>query len=337
VFLSAPLDPVAADDDVNLDDIVDFVIHPTKAFLRQRLGIRLPDSPAELSDELPLALNGLQRWTIGDRMLNAALSRTANEDPLEARVSDVMQAELQRGTLPPGLLGETMAAEIAEAVTVIARMAERDRAGQESSTVDLSFDLGRYRVSGTIADVYGNRIVTATYSVLQPKHRLAAWVRLLALACSGGEDWQAITIGRLRDDMRVAKRALAKTPADPAAILGELLALRSAGLCVPLPVATETSHAYAGTRKTSFALDDAYAKAVAAWTSTGSGAHRSSGDNDDAAIVCVYGPDAPFSVLWDQPIPDGHRWSQDEPTWFGQLAVRLWAPLLGREYVMGAK
>ena len=83
-------------------------------------------------------------------------------------------------------------------------------------------------------------------------------------------------------------------------------------------------------------MAQAYAKAVAAWTSTGGGGvPQPSEENDDPAIVCVYGPDAPFSAVWDQPVPDGQQRNAGEPSWFGQLAVRLWAPLLRREYVHG--
>jgi len=42
----------------------------------------------------------------------------------------------------------------------------------------------------------------------------------------------------------------------------------------------------------------------------------------------VYGPDAPFSDVWDQPAPARFQWF-DEPNWFAQLAVRLWEPILG--------
>jgi len=189
-----------------------------------------------------------------------------------------------------------------------------------------------------VADVCDRRVVTARYAVLGAKHRLAAWVRLLALACSDNrDDWQAITIGRLREDIGLAKRSVLKLPADPAAVLMDLLELRSLGLCAPLPMATETSHAYACARSEGSTVAQAHAKAVAAWTSTGGAGYRSPGENDDPAIVCVYGPDAPFSAVWDHPIPDVQRGNAAEPSWFGQLAARLWAPLLRREYTMGAK
>jgi len=337
VFLPAPLDPAPADDEVSLDDVVELFVHPTKAFLRQRLGVAMPGNPVESSDQLPVALTGLERWAIGDRMLHAVLAHAARGDVPDAVINDVVQAELRRGTLPPGQLGEDLVADIANAVAVIVRIAGRDRADHESSSVDVSFTLGRYRVSGTVPDVYGSRVISATYSVLEAKQRLAAWIRLLALACSGGSDWQAITIGRLRDDFTLAKRSLLKTPPDPAAILTELLELRSVGLRAPLPLVMDTSYSYAETRTGSTNPDDAYAKAVGAWTSTGGGSYRVSKDNDDDAIVCVYGSDAPFSVVWDQPSPDGQRGIAGEPSWFAQLAVRLWSPLLRREYVLGVK
>jgi exodeoxyribonuclease V gamma subunit len=338
VFLPVPLDAVAGDDDVTLNDLVDFVTDPTKAFLAQRLGVRLAPSDGGVSDALPVSLDGLGRWRIGDRMLDAALTAVLRGDDVVARIEAVVATELRRGTLPPGQSGADIAADIASAASVIARVAGRDAAGHAPNTVDVTLDLGHYRLVGTVADVFDRRIVSTNFSVLGVKHRLAAWVRLLALACSDGrDDWQAITIGRLREDIGLAKRSTLKLPAHPAAVLTELLELRSIGLCAPLPMATETSHAYASTRNDASSPDQAYAKAVATWTSTGGGGYRSPGDNDDPAIVCVYGPDAPFSALWDQPTPDGQDLIAAEPTWFGQLALRLWAPLRGREFTMGAK
>ena len=122
---------------------------------------------------------------------------------------------------------------------------------------------------------------------------------------------------------------------DPAALLGQLLDLRSAGLRYPLPMATESSYAYAQQRlRTSPA--DGYRKAADTWCAP-SGSWGKSDENCDAALVCVYGPDAPFEVVWDQPAPPGHQWSDEEPTWFAQLAVRLWEPLMAQESVTRAR
>jgi exodeoxyribonuclease V gamma subunit len=338
VFLPAPLNPMPGDDEINLNDLVAFIVDPTAAFLSQRLGVRLPRNPSGVAEELPVTVDGLAKWTIGDRMLAAALTGAVGGDDLEARMTAIVSAELRRGTLPPGQTGADIAAEIASAAGVIARVVGRDTAGHAPGIVHVSCAVGRYRLVGTVADVFDRRIATARYSVLGAQHRLAAWVRLLAMACSDGrDDWQAITIGRLRDDVGLAKRSVLKLPADPAEVLAGLLELRSLGVCAPLPMPTETSHVYACARQEASTVAQACAKAVAAWTSTGGAGYRNRRENDDPAIVSVCGMDAPFSVVWDQPIPDGQDRNADEPSWFGQLAVRLWAPLLRREYVMGAK
>ena len=57
--LNAPL--------IELDDLVQFVQHPTKAFLRQRLGISLSEVDDEFDDTIPIELDGLGRWGVGDR------------------------------------------------------------------------------------------------------------------------------------------------------------------------------------------------------------------------------------------------------------------------------
>ncbi len=338
MFLPAPLDPLPGSDEVDLNDLVAFIIDPITGFLSQRLGVRLPRSVSGVADELPVAVDGLAKWAIGDRMLAAALTAAMGGEDPQARIADIVSAELLRGTLPPGQAGADIATDIAGAAAVIARVAGRDIAGHASDTVDVDCAVGRYHLVGTVPDVFGRRIVTARYAVLGATHRLAAWVRLLALACSdGGGDWRALTIGRLRDDIGLAKRAVLKPPADPTEVLADLLDLRALGLCAPLPLVAETSHVYASARSEGHSVAQARGEAVKAWTSTGGAGYRNSCENDDPAIVCVYGPDAPFPVVWDQPVPDGQQPDAAEPSWFGQLAARVWAPLLRSESIMGAR
>ena len=70
----------------------------------------------------------------------------------------------------------------------------------ERRSVDVDVDLGDgRRLTGTVAGVYGNRIVSLGYSRLKPKQRLRAWVDLLALsAAHPDEHWTAHAVGRER-------------------------------------------------------------------------------------------------------------------------------------------
>ena len=48
--------------------------NPVRAFLRERLGISLFERTRELEDAIPIELDGLEQWEVGERMLRARLA-----------------------------------------------------------------------------------------------------------------------------------------------------------------------------------------------------------------------------------------------------------------------
>ena len=65
-------------------------------------------------------------------------------------------------------------------------------------TLDVDIDLGNgRRLTGTVTSIFGNRLVTVTYSRLAAKHRLRSWIDLLALSAGHpDESWTAHALGR---------------------------------------------------------------------------------------------------------------------------------------------
>src|SRR5262249_7433678 len=49
---------------IELDDLVAFVQHPVRAFLRQRLGVVVREIEEDPSDSLPVELDDLERWEV---------------------------------------------------------------------------------------------------------------------------------------------------------------------------------------------------------------------------------------------------------------------------------
>jgi exodeoxyribonuclease V gamma subunit len=322
-FLPAPLPAVPAAE-VSLEDLIAFVVHPGKAFLHQRLEVSLWQDDDSLDDRLPLALDGLQKWQIGDRMLAEMLAHPASD-----AADRFTAAEQRRGTLPPGRFGEATMAEISAGVDVVARVAVATAGAGQMLTRQVLVDIGSIQLSGSVNGVYAHQLLlSASYSALKPKHRLVGWVRLLALAASGYPLTEAVTLGRMGGADPAVRRSVLTVPPDPAELLAQLVELRAAGLRYPLPMAVDTSYAYAE-RRLRTPPADGYQAAVETWRTPG-GSWGISNDNTDPALVCIYGPDAPFSVLWDHRAPQGHQW-YDEPNWFAQLAVRVWGPLLAQE------
>ena len=114
-FLDGPLPPVEREV-VELDDLVRFVAHPVRAFLRQRLDVRVGDYDDEVDDDLPVELDGLGRWGVGERLLRARL------EGVERRTA--ILAEISRGELPPGVLGKPVIDDIDPQVDAIVAEAE---------------------------------------------------------------------------------------------------------------------------------------------------------------------------------------------------------------------
>ncbi|MFF3568897.1 exodeoxyribonuclease V subunit gamma [Nocardia jiangxiensis] len=319
-FLPAPL-PAAARSDVELAELISFVEHPVRAFLWQRLGIRVPEEEEEIDERLPIELDGLTKWNMGERMLTARL-HGAEPETLRA-------AEWRRGTLPPFGLGGAVLDEIESTVDRLVRVA-RPIHEIPSRSIDIAVDLGEGRLlRGTVADVHDDAVVRTTFSRLAPKHRIAAWVRVLALAATERhQSWQALTIGRGRFG-RPAWRSVLAAPNGAVAqdILRELVGLRDLGLSEPLPIATAASSVYAERRCQGASVDEARTAADQEFLG-GPHGPKPFGEHTDRYLRYIWGPAPRLELLETElaePDPAG------ESTRFGSLARSLWAPLLAAE------
>jgi exodeoxyribonuclease V gamma subunit len=241
-FLTAPL-PRRQDPILELEGLVAFVRHPVRAFLRQRLGFGVANYADEVADALPVELDSLESWQIGQRLLDARLAG--------ATADAAVAAERARGELPPGVLADPVISKLLPDVEQIVARATEVGAG-EAGSVDTRVTLpdGR-RLNGTVPDVHGNLLRSVTYSRVNPRHRLTAWVRFLALTAAHPErEFEAATVGRaVYGGPRGAVVTVVRLPRmEPATALEHLTALAELyddGMCEPLPLACKTSAAYA--------------------------------------------------------------------------------------------
>ncbi len=317
---ASPLPP-REPEDVELGSLVAFFRHPVRAFLRDRLGVSLLDEGDEVADGLPVELDNLQEWSVGDRLLRDQLRGRTPERALET--------EWRRGVLPPGRLGWRLGQRLTKAASPVAEMVESVTQGQEPRAVDVDVDLGgERRLRGTVTGLYGERVVIATYSRLGPRQWLEAWIPLLALcATHPGRHWSAGAIGKGEKgrygapDEAVARVAFASVDG-ATELLRDLVAMYDAGQCEPLPLPLKTGNAWAARRRPG--NDMAVRKdAEFKWLS-----NKFPGENDDAAHVAVWGAGAPLEVLLGDPRPGEEQ--AGETTRLGALAMRLWRPMLER-------
>ena len=301
-FLPGPLPP-REPEDLSLDDLHRFLAHPVRHFCRERLGIGTPLEAPEDKDAMPVELDSLEAWAIGDRLLADLVAGVDMEQ--------AFLAEQLRGSLPPQSLG---VGALTGAVTQVQQLWNSSASLREGEprAVDVIVDLGDgRRLTGTVSGVHGHRAVRMGYSRVGAKQRLASWLDLLALsAAHPDQHWAAVTIGRARGKAVCAVSG----PLDhrAAAWLRELVTLRDEGLTRPLPLPVKTSLAYQDA--VSSGRDEPREAAAKEWETDPNNSFGIEGEDADPWHTLVHGGRAPLEDLIDAGLP--------------AYAERLWAPLL---------
>jgi exodeoxyribonuclease V gamma subunit len=328
-----PLPPLV-EPNVQLENLVGFVQHPVRAFLRRRLSLYLGDWSEELEDRLPLEPGPLERWALGDRLLEAVLSGVD--------LDRAAAAERRRGFLPPGDLSARVLGEVSAGVSTLAAVvAAAGFPPGPSGAVHVHVELpdGRDLV-GAVPHVRDATLVECVYSRLAAKHRLTAWVRLLALAAAQpGAAPCALTVGRGQARGSILSARLSVPDGDTGDVaawaghqLGRLVDLYDRAMREPLPMACAASAAWAEAVADRRDPEAVLAAAAAAWNPSGS----IPGERDQPEHVFVHGRDADFGLLLAPPPAadeQGQGWADGERHRFGRLALRLWEPLLESESV----
>ena len=334
-FLRAPLAD-ATGPVVELDGLVRFAERPVRAFLRQRLRISVADYDEDVADALPVELDGLEVWAVGQRLVDRLLGG--------ADLHACVAAEIARGTLPPGALSAQVIDRVRPTVQGIVGQATAllGAAGAPGSVeVKALVGDGRF-LRGTAPGVRGDVLGTVTYSRVSPRHRLAAWVRLLALTASHPQrEFEAVTVGRAQagadDRARVTIARLPTLSADPderreraTEALTRLIDVYDRGLREALPIACTSSAAYAGAARRG---TSPVAAARAAWESTW---NRDREDREPDHLLVLGGERTIEELLAERPRADeqGNGWDAAEETRFGRYARRVWDDLLAVETVV---
>ncbi|GAA5164151.1 RecBCD enzyme subunit RecC [Ornithinimicrobium tianjinense] len=316
--------------DVDLADLLHFFDNPARAFLRTRLGLLLPTVPEVRGEGIPIELDGLQSWGVGDRVLTAVL---AGRDPVAT-----FDAERWRGELPPGELGRRTLDQVARDCQALCRaaweVAGHGGLGTALRTdvvdVDVALPSGR-RLTGTVAGVVGDRALTVTYSTVKAKPRLRSWITSLALAATLGPEATSHVVGRYRWGRSKGYVHLSHGPHDPQRaleLLDQLVDLRDRGLCEPLPLPLQTSLRWAqsylgGPGDVSAATMDANRE----WQTSDTFENAFPKEQDDPSTRYVHGRSAPLAEVVGAP-RDDERWKAGVESRLGQLALRVWEPVL---------
>jgi exodeoxyribonuclease V gamma subunit len=304
-FLTGALPPPDPLPPRSVDSLAKFLQDPVSTFLAQRLGLSSRWDEQEPPESVPLDLGPLDQFGVGERLV-APLLRGADASRHRA-------AELARGSAPPGGLGAEALDALQPDIDRVASTYRALLAGRVPQPAAVRIDLGRGPVEVVVPDVVGSTIVRATFSTGKPKHALAIWPELLALAAARpGEQCRA------RISARGATIELDAPPADRAAqILRQLGDLQDDGRLRPVLFEPASARAYAAARGSGGSAAEALAAARGAWPNFPPG----------TLSVVVGGPATLDLLLQDRHVPAAAA-GTGEGTCFTAAARLIWDPLL---------
>ena len=285
---------------LDLDQLRSFLQHPARSFLRERAGLTIGDEEAA-SEELPIELDALARWQIGDRLLGQLIQGR----PLET----ARHAERLRGALPPGELGTRLLDDVSRTAVTTAGDAEPYLAtAPRFVALDETFE--GVRVTGRVA-VRGDVALTASFSRVSPRTIVSAWVDLLAATVVTEQPVDAVLLGGGR-----RRRLTAPGPDAARESLAELVALAVHGRERILPLPPRVGRLWAESRaRNGDPLADRDLNKQWSW------------DRDavwDAVLPSGRKP-------WDEPA-SGSPWSRaGEKSLLGSLAAVVWRPIVRAE------
>jgi len=236
---------------LGVDDLRLLLRQPVEVFFRRRLQIRLEDVQAQQQEQEPFALNGLEKYQIGQTLLQASAPQAA------------LAALKLSGQLPMAAFGERQAASFARELEGVQQRRHAWLAHYPHASAAVAIDLvvDGLAITGTLNDLLGTHAATSAavpgHEHLQCGQRLGAvlegkqgrehmrghivaglWVNHL-VACASGLVLTSVQLGL---DGQVVLPPL--PPSQAMAYLHGLVQVYRQAWQRPLPLAAKTAWAY---------------------------------------------------------------------------------------------
>ena len=217
--------------ELELEDLIRFSESPSRAFLRDRLGVVLSTREDDVENDEPLDLNALEVWQLKSEL--SGKDELADEATLELAAA--------RGLLPAANLGRIEHRKSAAQVAELHEELKRFDAHREAEVQGLEVGLEGIRLIGAVEqfDPASNELLFWRIGKVRPKDRIATWLRLLAVIGSQNEAANARLRGCDKEIQRVEIQG--PDPATARSLLADWTAVWRESRRRPLPFFAYTS------------------------------------------------------------------------------------------------
>jgi len=161
--------------EIAIEDLVKFFRNPFKAYYNKVLGIFYNEEDVLLQDTEIFSINKLQQWKIKNQLL-----------PLNEEERQLLNRQLVRtGNLPLSSMSEVAMSHTEKSVVPVRDLFSVVTNGAVAQTVSISLWLGDHLLTGSLPNVYDDKLVYVSWSKKETKYLLEAYIRYLAGVSSG--------------------------------------------------------------------------------------------------------------------------------------------------------
>jgi exodeoxyribonuclease V gamma subunit len=189
-----------------------------------------------LDDREPIVLVGLEKWTVGDRLLTRIVG---GED-----VSAALESVEASGALPPGKLGHWAYAAIEPQVIALGAMRAALASGKPLPPLDVDVTIAGLRIQGVLEGLWPRAQIRHQFSQLGRGAEVRFWIRHLLLLFHNrpGYPRTTVIVGREGENPAVCRF---HDVAEPEPVLASLARLYLEGQEAPLALPPNAARAYA--------------------------------------------------------------------------------------------
>ncbi len=217
---------------LDIDTLCTFFSNPAKLFLEKRLGIYLTETKAVSEERENFSLSGLDKYILGQDLVNSRVSGTTPEDCLAVQRAG--------GRLPHGNVGELVYNEMSVDAETFVRKIKTHTKNEPLKALKVDLDIAGFHLTGRISGIHEDALIRVSYASSKPKYILNTWIYHLVLCALVEDKYPGSSLLLCKDSAKEFGRVSNSTD-----IIEYLLTLYWQGMSEPLPFFSESSFEYA--------------------------------------------------------------------------------------------